>query len=221
MMIGASRVGDVHGEPERPDRDRRARGQLDPDRDQPVEAHLRGERIGTGYRTLFVDRASGRHDRSGRTAACRSSTQNTTIIGPDPGPNAIANRTGNSLIARAPARARSRCRTITTRTPAPPDVNFLADRYEFQFYFLRTNPARNFGNFGYYLDLVQAKSQIVRRLLPAQRRHHEPGAAGPAAAAATPITLAWDPGKAVSAPAFYTHERRRARSPRRCPRASR
>ena len=38
---------------------------------------------------------------------------------------------------------------VRSKPPSPesgatPDVNFLVDRYEFQFYFLRANPARNF-----------------------------------------------------------------------------
>jgi prepilin-type N-terminal cleavage/methylation domain-containing protein len=82
------------------------------------------------------------------------------------------------------------------------DVQFPADRYEFQYYYLTRNTARNFSNSGYILDLVQARSvtfadyfQLVS-LSGTQRAELAPQliAAG--------LTRAWNPSTPI-ANAFY------------------
>jgi hypothetical protein len=128
---------------------------------------------------------------------------NNTTFGPDPGPNTIVNRTGNSLlVARqlAPVSVPyDHDADVNT-----PDVNFLADRYEFQFYFLRDNPARHFGSLGYYLDVVQAKSEVVADYVQLNGVTTNRAQLVSRLNAATSIAMAWDPGKDLSAPAFYT-----------------
>lgn len=156
---------------------------------------------GTGYRTLFTNGLPG-----GLTVWSNSRMpiidQNTTIIGPDPGPNSIANRTGNSLIL---ARQLSPIAVAYDHdaSSGTADINFLADRYEFQFYFLRTNPARNFGNFGYYLDLVRGRSETFADYFQLNSVTTNRAQLVQRLRAAAPITMAWDPGKDVSS-AFYT-----------------
>jgi len=80
----------------------------------------------------------------------------------------------------------------------------MADRYEFDFYFIRRDNSHKFGANGYYLDLMKAKSQIVADYyqlngIAVNRSQLISGLR----ALSPPITLAWDSGKAVSAPAFY------------------
>lgn len=159
---------------------------------------LEEDSTGTGYRTLFTAGFPG------GTSVWTGSRmpiidQNTTSLGPDPGPNSITNRTGNSLIV---------IRQLSPITVAydhdanagTADVNFLADRYEFQFYFLRQNTARNFGNFGYYLDPTRAKSQIFADYF--QLNSITTNKAQLVTRLRPSIARAWDPGKPAGT-AFY------------------
>jgi prepilin-type N-terminal cleavage/methylation domain-containing protein len=158
--------------------------------------------VGTGYRTLFV---SGLPAGMSVWANSRLPLIDaaTTTLGPDPGPNGIAQRTGNMLIlarqlAPVPVPYDHDANAGTA------DVSFLVDRYEFQLYFLRANSARNFGNFGYYLDLVRAKSEVFADYVQLSNVGTNQAQLIQRVLAATPIRTAWDPGKAVNAPAFYT-----------------
>jgi hypothetical protein len=158
--------------------------------------------LGTEYRNLFVAGLP-----AGMTVWAGSRLPivdaNTGTLGPDPGPNSITNRTGNSLIL-ARQLAPVAIAYDHDANAGTPDVNFLVDRYEFQYYFLRTNTARNFGNLGYYLDAVRAKSQIVADYIQLSGVTTNRAQLVQRVLAGTSITMAWDPGKALAAPAFYT-----------------
>jgi hypothetical protein len=158
--------------------------------------------VGTGYRTLFTAGLPAAITVAPGSRMPIIDDANSTF-GADPGPNSMATRTGNSILL---ARQLSPVSVPYDHdaNAATPDVNFLADRYQFQFYFLRKNTARSFGNFGYYLDLVQAKSQIVADYVQLSGVTTNRAQLLSRLNAATGITLAWDPGKAVATPAFYT-----------------
>jgi prepilin-type N-terminal cleavage/methylation domain-containing protein len=157
--------------------------------------------IGTGYRTLFTAGMP-----AGITVTANSRMpiidSASSTLGVDPGPNGIVNRTGNSLIL-ARQLAPVSVPYDHDANAGTPDVNFLADRYQFQFYFLWRNPARSFGNFGYYLDLIQAKSEIVADYVQLSSVTTNRAQLVSRLNAATGIALAWDPGKTVPT-AFYT-----------------
>jgi hypothetical protein len=154
---------------------------------------------GAGYRTLFTAALPA------GTAVWTNSRlpiidQNTSVLGPDPGPNGITNRTGNSLlVVRQLAPVSVPYDHDANASTA--DIDFLADRYEFQFYFLRANPARNFGNFGYYLELTQAKSQAFADYFQLNSVGTNQGQLITRLRAT--LDKAWDPGQ-PPASAFYS-----------------
>lgn len=156
---------------------------------------------GTGYRTLFVNSLPG-----GVSVWTNSRMPifdtNTNIIGPDPGPNSITNRTGNSLIVVRQLAPFSVAWDHDNNNGTA-DINFLADLYTFEFYFLRAVSTRKFGSFGYYLDLVQVKSETVADYFQINSITVNKGELITAIRANVPVTYAWDPGKTVAAPAFY------------------
>jgi hypothetical protein len=156
---------------------------------------------GTGYRTLFVNSLPG-----GVSVWTNSRMPifdpNTNIIGPDPGPNSIANRTGNSLIVVRQL-APLAVPWDHDNNAGTADINFLADLYTFEFYFLRSVTTKKFGTFGYYLDLVQARSETVADYFQINGVTVNKAQLITRIRANVPVTYAWDPGKAVSAPAFY------------------
>jgi prepilin-type N-terminal cleavage/methylation domain-containing protein len=86
-----------------------------------------------------------------------------------------------------------------------PDVQFPADRYEFQYYYLSRDTRRNFSGVGYYLDLIQARSEIyadffqLNSLSALQRANLAPKLR----AAGVDLTKAWNPSSPV-ATAFFT-----------------
>lgn len=153
---------------------------------------------GTGYRTMFTGALP-----AGTTVWTNSRMpiidQNTTIIGADPGPNSITNRTGNSLIV---------VRQLTPvsvnydhdANAGTADIAFLADNYEFQFYFLRSNNTRNFGGFGYYVELMKARSQVFADYF--QLNGVGTNKAQLIQRLRTTIPRAWDPGQPAGT-AFY------------------
>ena len=155
---------------------------------------------GTAYRDRFVAALPA------GTAVLPSSRMpiidtNTTSFGVDPGPNGIANRTGNSVIV---------VRQLTPLSiswnhdanAGTPDISFLADRYQMEFFFLRSNTRRSFGGLGYYLEVMQANTQIFADYFQLNdiTVNRAQVAAGVRAAG---VTMAWDPGKTIAAPAFY------------------
>ncbi len=163
---------------------------------------LQEDTIGAGYRSLLTSRlpAGAPVWTPSRLPIIDS---NTSILGPDPGPNTIANRTGNSLIA------------IRQLAPLPvpwdhdadaatPNIDFLVDLYELQFYYLRADSARPFAGLGYALDIVCARSEHVADFfqlsgVTVNRAQILNGLLARGAA-----RFAWDPGKSVDAPAFYS-----------------
>lgn len=155
---------------------------------------------GTAYRSLFTAALpSGVAVRS--TSRMPIIDQTNTTFGTDPGPNSITNRTGNSLIL---VRQLSPISVTWDHDAngATATIQFLADRFQFVYYFLRTNNARNFGGLGYYIEPMQATSQIFANYFQLN------GITTNKAQVCTNVrnaglTMAWDPGKAVSAPAFY------------------
>jgi hypothetical protein len=157
--------------------------------------------LGSGYRDLLVSGLSG-----GSTVWQNSRMpiidQNTATLGADPGPNNIAARTGNSVILARQLSPISIAYDHDANSSTP-DVNFLADRYEFQYYFLRANPGRNFGNFGYYLDLVRAKSEIFADYFQLNSVATNRAQLVQRLRAAAPITMSWEPGKDAGS-AFYS-----------------
>ena len=163
---------------------------------------LQEDSTGTPYRTLFTSRFP-----VGTTVYANSRMPimdpNTSSIGADPGPNNIANRTGNSVIVVRQLQpvAISYDHDGTASTA---NINFMADRYQFDYYFLRQNTSASFAGLGYYLDLILAKSQIVAdyfqlSAIPINGSQVVQGLRTQSPA----ILLAWDPGKPVSTPAFY------------------
>lgn len=83
-----------------------------------------------------------------------------------------------------------------------PNVEFLADRYRFEYFFLSPNAGRSFANSGFTLDLIQSTSieyadyfQLAS-LTPAQIQRIVP------AIIAAGITRAWNPGQPIAS-AFY------------------
>ena len=163
---------------------------------------LQENSTGAGYRTLFANALpAGVSVWSNSRMPILDS--NTSLISPDPGPNSISNRTGNSMIV---------VRQLTPlaipydhdNNAGTPNINFMADRYQFQYYFLRQNTSRSFGGFGYYLELMQAKSQTFADYFQLSTIPVNGSQVIMGLRAQSPsITMAWNPGKAVNAPAFY------------------
>lgn len=158
--------------------------------------------LGNGYRTLLTSALP-----PGVSVWTNSRMPlidaNTSLVGPDPGPNNIATRTGNSmiLIRQLSPVSISYDHDGSISTPL---IEFIADRYEVQYYFLRPNTLADFAGFGYYLELMQAKSQTFADYFQLSGV----GAGGPQVVQglrnlSPPILMAWDPGKAINAPAFY------------------
>lgn len=162
---------------------------------------LQEDSVGGGYRSLFTE-ALPAEVSVWPDSRLPIVDLNTTTIGPDPGPNEIPTRTGNSLIVvrqLAPVAVP----WDGDADPTTPDINLLLDRYEFQYYFLRSNSARSFARLGYYLEVDLATSQIVADYFQLSGITTNQAQAAAALRASTGITLAWNPGKAVGDPAFY------------------
>lgn len=125
-----------------------------------------------------------------------------TVIGTDPGPNNITNRTGNSLLV---------VRQLTPITVPwdhdanvnTADVNFLADQYQFEYYFLRRNTTRSFGGLGYYLEVMMATSQVFADYAQINDITTNKAQIAAGARSVGGNLMAWDPGKSLATPAFY------------------
>lgn len=164
---------------------------------------LQEDSVGTGYRTrLAAGLPAGVSEWTGSRMPLIDA--NTSILGPDPGPNNITNRTGNSLILVRQLQPVA-IQYDHDGSAGTPMIDFMADRYEIQYYFLRQNTTSDFGGFGYYLELMQAKTQVFADYF----QLNSLGALGTGVVQglrtqSPPILLAWNPGLAINAPAFYT-----------------
>lgn len=126
--------------------------------------------------------------------------QTETTLDPDVG-NGPDRRAGNSLLIVRQLEPLSIMYDDDGK-PGTPDVEFLADRYRFEYEYLVSNNGRNFGGAGFYLDLVESRSDVyadyfqLKALTSAQLTSIVPKlkAAG--------ISRAWDPGQSVDS-AFY------------------
>jgi hypothetical protein len=128
--------------------------------------------------------------------------EDTATIGPDPGPNSIANRTGNSMLVvrQLPPIAVPWNHDANGATP---NVDCFIDRYRFQYYFLRANPAVDFGGLGHYLEVMQATSQVFADYFQINSITVNRAQVASGVRSAGNILMAWDPGRAFNAPAFY------------------
>jgi len=121
--------------------------------------------------------------------------QTETTLDPDAG-NGVDRRAGNSLLIVRQLEPLS-VMYDNDANPATPDVEFMADRYRFEYEYLVSNNARNFGGAGFYLDLMESRSFEyadyfqLKGLTPSQLQSVVPKlqAAG--------IARAWDPGQAI------------------------
>lgn len=157
--------------------------------------------VGTAYRTRIVAGLPGGYSvYTGSRMPLID--QNTTTVSVDPGPNSIATRTGNSIIV---VRQLSPLAVPwdNDNNAGTANVTFLVDRYQFQFYFLRSSTAANFAGLGYYLDMVQAKSQIFADYFQINSIAVNKAQVAAGARSVGGILMAWDPGKAIADPAFY------------------
>jgi prepilin-type N-terminal cleavage/methylation domain-containing protein len=128
--------------------------------------------------------------------------QNTTIIGVDPGPDSITNRTGNSLLIVRQLSPLS-ISWDHDANAGTANITFLADRYVFEYYFLRSNTRRDFGGLGYYLEVMQAKSQEFGDYFQLNDITTNKAQVAAGVRSVGGITMAWDPGKTLAAPGFY------------------
>ncbi len=157
--------------------------------------------VGAAYRTRIVAGLPG-----GYTVLTGSRLpvidQNASTISIDPGPNNLTTRTGNSLII---VRQLSPIAVPwdNDNNAGTPNISFLVDRYQFQYYFLRSSTASRFSNLGYYLDVVQAKSQLFADYFQINSITVSKAQVAAGARSVGGMLMAWDPGKAISAPAFY------------------
>ncbi len=162
---------------------------------------LQEDSVGTGYRTLFTNALpTGIAPWTGSTMPILDS--NTTVIGPDPGPNSITGRTGNSLIVvkQLPPASISYDHDNNNGTA---NISFMADLYQFNYYFL-DQVTQKFGTFTYTVEPIKATSQTVADYFQLSGISVNQSQLVTGLRALSPsVTLAWDPGKAVSAPAFY------------------
>jgi hypothetical protein len=82
--------------------------------------------------------------------------QTETTLDPDIG-NGADRRAGNSLLIVRQLEPVSVMYDDDGK-PATPDVEFLADRYRFEYEYPVSNTARNFASAGFYLDLMESRS---------------------------------------------------------------
>jgi hypothetical protein len=83
-----------------------------------------------------------------------------------------------------------------------PDVEFLADRYRFEYFFLSTNASRKFSSSAYTLDLMQSTSVEYADYFQLSALTRPQVQAIGAKLAAAGIARAWNPGQPLAS-AFY------------------
>lgn len=126
--------------------------------------------------------------------------QTETTLDPDVG-NGVDRRAGNSLLIVRQLEPLSVMYDDDGKAGTP-DVEFLADRYRFEYEYLISNSGRSFGGTGFFVDLVESRSSEyadyfqLAALTSAQLKAIVPKlqAAG--------IARAWDPGQSIDN-AFY------------------
>jgi prepilin-type N-terminal cleavage/methylation domain-containing protein len=100
---------------------------------------------------------------------------------------------------------------IPVFTDSAKTITMLADRYQFEFYYLTKRTTRNFAGSGYFIDMMRGKSPIfadftqINALTAAQKTQvigNLAAAKDPNTNIATPITRAWNPGVDVPS-AFF------------------
>jgi prepilin-type N-terminal cleavage/methylation domain-containing protein len=84
-----------------------------------------------------------------------------------------------------------------------PDVEFLADRYCFEYFFLSPNSSRRFSSSAYTLDLLQSTSIQYADYFQLSSMTNTQLRPIAAKIIATGITRAWNPGQPIAS-AFYT-----------------
>lgn len=85
---------------------------------------------------------------------------------------------------------------------ATADVQFQADQYRFEYYYLKPNPGRSFAGKGEYLELMEAHSQVFADFFQLNNLSDCLLPQAIDGLIAEGITMAWDPGQAVGV-AFY------------------
>lgn len=126
--------------------------------------------------------------------------QTETTLDPDLG-NGVERRAGNSLLIVRQLEPLSVMYDDDGK-PGTPDVEFLADRYRFEYEYLVTRNGRSFGGTGFFLDLVESRSVEfadyfqLKSLTSAQLKLVVPKIQ------AAKITRAWDAGQPIDN-AFY------------------
>jgi prepilin-type N-terminal cleavage/methylation domain-containing protein len=81
----------------------------------------------------------------------------TTSLAPDDG-TGTSRYTGNSLLIARQLQPLSIFYDDDGK-PGTPDIEFLVDRYRFEYFYLSPNAARSFGGTGFVLDLLQSTSK--------------------------------------------------------------
>jgi len=87
--------------------------------------------------------------------------------------------------------------------PGTADVEFLADRYHFEYLYLTRNTDRSLRGLGYYLELIQARSGVYADYFQLSGLPVTTLQAVASDLVAAGITVAWDPGQPANL-AFYT-----------------
>jgi prepilin-type N-terminal cleavage/methylation domain-containing protein len=83
-----------------------------------------------------------------------------------------------------------------------PDIEFLADRYRFEYFFLSTNSSRKFSSSPYTLDLMQSTSVEYADYFQLSNLARSDVQAIGAKLSTAGITRAWNPGQPIGS-AFY------------------
>jgi len=126
--------------------------------------------------------------------------QTETTLDPDAG-NGPDRRAGNSLLIVRQLEPLSVMYDDDGK-PGTPDVEFLADRYRFEYEYLITSAGQSFGGTGFFVDLMESRSVEfadyfqLKSLTAAQMKLVVPKIQ------AAKITRAWDAGQPIDT-AFY------------------
>ena len=126
--------------------------------------------------------------------------QSGEVLTPDTG-TGTSRRTGNSLLLVRQLEPLS-VMYDDDGNAATPDVEFLADRYRFDYYYLASNSTRSFGGTGFYLDLLESRSGEYADYFQLASLSTSAMTAIVPKVQAAGISSAWDPGQPLAS-AFY------------------